>query len=1071
MKLYNQFLKFIGTNYSRFIFIAVFYSLLLVFKYASTFNPELRSFSDRMIGEAALQGYDINKRIKAFYQAGGLFFINIVFFSIIAWRASSSIKEFLKATEIRIINYTSLAGIILFFFTLWNPSLNTSLDLIYCIHIVAMIIYVLKNTFFKNITGTRYLTASFYAIVFILGFSAFFVWTEIAVLTGLVPKVNLLYFLFLTPALAFILATKLIKDRNLVESRNNITKLAFLLLPVALIPLLSFLKDEIYLILNGHEIYYFSPRKLYLIGILSILATIGLRYQTIKKKPLKALAKRTDELVAQRYFPLLILGISAFTFYSPFIQASKEMFEAGNQYLPLMEFQKFGVIPIIEKFNSHQLFELFWGGLYVLFNGLHGRELPLYDFMDLAVLSILEYYFIYKLTRNAYIALFIVLLFPLFDFFIHSNRSIAFLAIFILHAIVNQKASLKNYLLLFLCGAFLILWRIEIGYPSTIAVAGTLFIYWLNGKRFAFNQKIMLKSISILAIAGILLLAAITWWREVNVFHKLLNGFNYLASAQSYGYIDFGDETSTVFKMQYFVLPALLILGFFSFLIFFKRYTISRSQRFVYTSLVFLTVYYLINFQRGIVAHTLAGPDNWLSPFLFLIISSSVYLFLYHQSSVTKFILFMVISTFLILNYKQPAVKSPQNIYSQTIAKLHNLVKIEPHKNIVRCIDDMRYEDQKFSNFKKLISTQLTNNQTFIDFSNTPMLYYYTGKISPSYFNQNPLTIHNDYLQKNFISELKDYDAPLLLFSNFPETWWDNAIGVPNSLRHYRMAEYFYNNYEPFTIIDSLCIWKRKGFAIKNDQRLIYSYAAQLSDSSKNNPLIKGIFKNSKNKNYLFKINSKTFKNKTSQTPLLTIIAANGTQHIKPNFIDENDRISYYTSSISENEFSFEIKNEDKNINELNIFVCDYVPDFYSSLPKRFDLNKLSYIWGTYDKTLHQEKTLANLLSEPQTLDKNTIQSFKFAADSDKSSGNTILITLECDNDAPANIELIYASNKNENRGTFTFSIPAGNGIREFAVRVSSQYNWYATEINYITLRSTDISSIKLNKIKLLKGN
>lgn len=1071
MKLYNQFLKFIGNNYSSFIFISIFYSLFLVFKYASAFNPELQSFSGRMIGEATLQGYDINKRIKAFYQAGGLFFISTIFFSTIAWRASSSIKDFFKAPEIQIINYTSLAGIILCFFTLWNSSVNTSLNLIYCIHIVAITIYVLKKIFFKNIDSIQQLNVSFYAIAFILGFSVFFVWNEIAVLFDFLPKANLLYFLFITPVITFIFATQLTKNKSTVESRNTINKLAFVLLPFALMPLLSFLKDEIYLILNGHEIYYFSPRKLYLLGILCIMATIALRYRIIKNNPLKALAKSTDELVAKRYFPLLILGISAFTFYSPFIQASTEMFEAGNQYLPLMEFQKYGVIPIIEKFNSHQLFELFWGGLYVLFNGLNGRELPLYDFMDLVVLSILEYYFIYKLSRNAYIALFIVLLFPLFDFFIHSNRSIAFLAIFILHAMINQKASLKNYLLLFLCAAFLILWRIEIGYPSAIAIAGTLFIYWLNEKRFVFERKILIKSISILAISGILLLIAIAWWRDINLFHKLSNGFNYLASAQSYGYVYMGEETATVFKMQYFVFPVLLILSFCTFLIFFKRYTISRSQRFVYTSLVFLNLYYLINFQRGIVAHTLAGPDNWLSPFLFLIISSSVYLFLYYKSTVTKFILFIVISTFLILNYKQPAVNSPQNIFSQTIDKANNLIKIEPQENIVRCNDDMRYENQKFSNFKKLIAKQLTDKQTFIDFSNTPMLYYYTGKISPSYFNQNPLTIHNDYLQKNFISELKDYDAPLLLFSNFPETWWDNAIGVPNSLRHYRMAEHFYNYYEPFTIIDSLCIWKRKDFKIKNDQKLIYNYTEQLSDSSKNNFFIKGIIRNSKNKNYLFKINSSTFKDKTSQIPSLTIMLANGPQNIKPNFINENDHIGYYLFSTSENEFTFQIKNEDKTINALNVFECDYIPDFYSSRPKRYDINQLSYIWGTYDKTVHQEKTLVNLLSQSQTLAINTLQSFSFATDIDKSSGNTILISLECNNEVPAAVELTYGSSKKESKGTFVFSVPAGNGVRKFAVRVSSQYNWYAPEINYITIRNKDVESIKLDKIELLKGN
>ncbi|MCE9539525.1 MAG: hypothetical protein K8R85_09935, partial [Bacteroidetes bacterium] len=901
MKQYNQLVKFIGNNYSSFIFISIFYSLCLLLKYASTFNPELQSFTGRMIGEATLQGYDINKRIKAFYQAGALFLFATIFTSIIFWRASSYFKELFKALEIQIINYTSLAGIILCFYSLWGSPIKTSLELIFCIQIVAITIYVLKKIFLKNINITQNITASFYAIAFVLGFSIFFIWNETVVLFDFLPKVNLLYILSTTVIVAFISVSQLIKHKNGIESKNEINKLAYLFLPLALIPLLSVLKDETYLILNGHHVYYFSPRKLYLIGMLCIATSIAWRYRITIKKPLLALEKNTDELVAKRYFPLLILGVFAFAFYSPFIQASTEMFEAGNQYLPLMEFQKFGVIPIIEKFNSHQLFELFWGGLYVLFNGLHGRELPLYDFMDLVILSALEYYFIYKISRNAYVSLFIVLFFPLFDSFIHSNRSIAFLAIFILYTIVNQKASIKNYLLLISCATFLILWRLEIGYPSAIAIAGTLFIYWMNEKRFVFDRKILLKSLLFFSISCLLLLGAVAWWRNINVFDKLLNGFNYLASAQSYGYIDLGEETTTVFKMQYFIFPMILILGFCALLVFFKRYTISRSQRFIYTSLIFLILYYFVNFQRGIVAHTLAGGhDNWLSPFLFLIISASVYLFSYKKSSITKFILFIVVSSFLIMNYKFPAVNTPQNIYSQSIEKANNFPSIVPRENIIRCINDMDYENRKFSNFKKLINEELTEEQTFIDFTNTPMLYYFTGKISPSYFSQNPLTIHNDYLQKDFISDLKNYDAPFLLFSNFPETWWDNAIGVPNTTRHYRMAEYFYNYYQPFTIVDSLCIWKRNDFKIKNNQCLIYNYTEQLSDSSKSKPFIKGIIKNSKNKNYLFKINYNTFKNKTSQTALFTIVFNSGTQNIKPNFTDEINHIGYYIFKTSE---------------------------------------------------------------------------------------------------------------------------------------------------------------------------
>lgn len=1073
MKYYNQFLKFIGKNYSNFIFIPLFYSLWLVSKYASAFNPELQSFPGRMIGSATLEAYDIGKRIKAFYGAGALFILGITLLSIIIWRVSSLLKDLFRSPELKIINYSSLAGITLFFFSLWNSSVNTSLELIFCIHLVTIVVLICKKLFFKNRCNTQLINVPFFAISFVCGFSVFFLWNEIAVLFHFLPKANLFFSLFTTVIITFFFITQLIKNKNIVESRNEINRIAFILVPLALIPMLSFLKDETYLILNKHQVYYFSPRKIYLIGLLCITAAIVWRNRIINKKPFLSIANNLERLVAQRYFPLLILGISLFTFYQPIIQSSSEMFEAGNRILPLMEFQKFGVVPIIEKYNSHGLSELFFGIIYTFFNGLNGHEMFIYDFFYLVLWAFLVYCFLYKLFRNSYIALFFVLLFPLIEPLISDYQVTALIALFMSHKIIEQKTSRKNYILLLLCTSFLLIWRLDIGYPATIATISTLLIYRLNQKRFVFNWQLLLKSILLFFAFVFLSLLVLAWYRNINIVSSMMNSLNYLSSAQSYGSIGLGDFTLTSVKMQYFVFPLVLILGFCTFLISFGRSTISRSQRFVYTSIIFLTIYYFVSFQRGVVSHTLVGgSDVWLSPFLFLIISASLYLFIYKKPTATKFILFIVISSFLILNYKHPSVSTPQNIYSQTIDKTNHFPKIEPKENIVRCIDDMHYEKLKFSNFKKLITEQLIDKQTFIDFSNTPMLYYLTGKISPSHFYQNSLTIHNDYLQKKFITDLKNYDAPLIIFSNFPETWWDNAMGVPNIIRHYRMAEYFYTHFEPFAIVDNLCIWKRNDFQIKNNQHLIYNYTSQTSDSLKINLPISGSMKNAGNKNYFFKINSKIFKDKTSPTPQFTITFANGTQNLNPTFIDEINHFGYYLFNTSESAFSFQIKNDDKNINTVSIFECDYFPDFYSSIPKRVEIKQLPYIWGTFDNTVSQETVLSDLIKTPVILQNNIAHNFNLDPLIDKSTGNTILFSLNCSNDRAVQMELLFGDHKQKDaKGSFVFTIPPGKGLRKFAIRVSTHYNWYSSSIESIAICSKDFEGITINKLQLLKGN
>ncbi len=1063
MKHYNQLIDYINKNNKNFIFIVLFYSLWLVYKYAFTFNPELQSFSGRMISEATFQGYDISKRVKIFYLSGALFLLSITFFSIAAWRISTYLKGFFKTPELKIINYTSLAGIVFYLFTLWSPSINISLELIYCIHSMCLTGFILKWLLLKNKPQAELINTAFYIITFILGVSIFFILNEVSVLFNFFQKSDFLITLFISAESFLLVVAAYIKKKEPPEAKAWVDKISFLLIPIAFIPLLSFLKDEMYLILNEHQVYYFSPRKLYLFFLLCIFGNIVWRYKKFSNGKLHNV-QSNERLVALRYFPLLVISITAYTFYTPFIEVSTEMYEAGNRFLPLMEFQKFGTVPILEKFNSHQLLELFWGGVYALFNGLHGREMMIYDFMNIVVGALLIYYFIYKLSHNAYVALFITLFFPFTDTLIHLSHSIAFIAIFMLHILVNQKATLKNYLLLFCCSAFLILWRMDIGYASLIAIAGTLFIYWLNEKRFVFHLKILIKSVFIFSLSCFLFLGVIAWWRGINVFHKLLNGLNYLASAQSYGYISLGDGSMAGFKMQYFVFPLVIIFGFCVLVVFFKRYNISKSQRFVYTSFIFLSIYYAVNFQRGIVAHTFgAGSDGWLSPTLFLILSGSIYLFLHKKSQTTKFILFIAFSTFLLLNYKYPAVANPQNTYSQTIDKIKNFSAIEPHENIVRSLGDINYEETHFGRFRKLITEQLSETQTFIDFSNAPMLYYLTKKITPSYFYQNPLTIHNDYLQNNFISELKNYDAPLIIFSNFPETSVDHPFGVPNSLRHYRLAEFFYTNYQPFSIIDGLCIWKRNDFIIENKTKNIFSFN---SDTLKNSPEINGEINLKADKKYYFEMKYKNY-NASSFIKVKDNISSRTLSSV---FSNNKLHLNYFTlDSIEDGNLKFSINNSKNPVEYFTIIECDYIPDFYSIQPKQYELKQLPYIWGTYDENVHQEKVLADLTSQTLVITNKDIHYFNFSPDIDKSSGNTILMSLQCNNEIPVIMELMYGS-KDGYKGSFSFTIPPGSDIREFAVRVSSQYNWYSN-VDYIGLICKNTDGVTLNKIKLLKGS
>lgn len=1061
MKTYRQFLEFVSKKYGSYVFVAVFYSLWVTYKYAISFEPNLLSFPGRMIGEATLNGYDINKRVSSFYFSGFIFFFFLVFLSFIVWRIFIFSQRFLKSAEVQILNYTSLAGIVFCFFNLWSHSFDSSFGLIFCIQSVVIAGLVFKGLILKDKPVEILINASLFSVAFVLGVSVFFLFSETSVLFHFLPQPNFLITVFISVVLILLSAILFIKEKSLSEAKLALNKYAFILIPLACIPLLSFFKDEIYLILNRHQIYFFSPRKLYLFFLLCIALITFRRAKrfNLNNRNLKS----NEHLVALRYFPLLVISLATYTFYNPFVELSNEMFEAGNRFLPLMEFQKYGVLPIFEKFNSHVLSELFFGGIYAFFNGMHSREMIIYDFMYQVFWAFMVYRFMYQISKNAYIALFVILLFPLVDSLLSDYTIISVLAIFLTDKVIREKASFKNYFLLICCLTFLILWRVDIGYPSLIASVATLFVYLINREQFKINWKIVFKSF--IVFIGIILFAlfAISLYRDMNVFAKLWNGLNYLASAQSYGHINIGDDNSSIYKIQYFVFPLIIIFGIATMIVLFKKYTISNTQRFIYTSFLFLSIYYLINFQRGLVRHGfIEGNDNGLSAFVFFLFSGSVFLFCQNKSKLIKLILFLILSTFLVMNYKFPAPAAFKSLYARTLEKTNVFTAIVPSENITRCIDTTNFEKEHFGEFEKLISTYLDSNQTFIDFSNMPMLYYFTGKLSPSYFYQNPLTIHNDYLQKTFLSDLASYDAPFLVFSNFPENWWDNVDGVPNTLRHYRLAEYFYQQYSPFVIVDNLCVWKRNDFVIENKQNLIFSYDRESDTSKLERKSIIYKIKNVENKQQLIKVRF------SEHAPDLKLISSEGENTIKASFVNEIDHLSYYILKGLQMDSSVEfiIKEE---IRSIQISECEFIPDFYSEYPQKDNCELLPSIWATYDRALVNEKPLIDISSSTITLKQNEIQYYNFTSSIDKTSGNTILVSIETENTEPLFIDLVYGSKK-EYKGTFTFKVPPGKGSRSFAVRISSQYNWYDSSISYIGFVSASNNKVMLKGLKLLKA-
>jgi hypothetical protein len=116
----------------------------------------------------------------------------------------------------------------------------------------------------------------------------------------------------------------------------------------------------------------------------------------------------------------------------------------------------------------------------------------------------------------------------------------------------------------------------------------------------------------------------------------------------------------------------------------------------------------------------------------------------------------------------------------------------------------------------KFLSHNLKGKETFIDFTDHPMLHFYAQKITPSFFFQNPICSHTDYLQEAYVEDLKHYDIPYVVYSmydpkNQPE------LG-PNSFMHYKITEYLNQHYRPYLTINNFNVWKRNGLDRKDTE-------------------------------------------------------------------------------------------------------------------------------------------------------------------------------------------------------------------------------------------------------------
>ena len=518
-------------------------------------------------------------------------------------------------------------------------------------------------------------------------------------------------------------------------------------------------------------------------------------------------------------------------------------------------------------------------------------------------------------------------------------------------------------------------------------------------------------------------------------------------------------------KSEYFVFPITVCILVIVLALRFKSLNTSKRQKLAYLSLLFLCIFYFINFNRGLVRHGLVeGTDAFTSSFIYIIIAFAPFVLLKKQNQVVKFCAFCLISFFAIVSFKIPDQIDSKSLFELLQIKLKNQKHENPLKLNGRLKNIPADSGEVYRPIVSFIKKHTAEKETFIDFACKPVLYYYAGKETPSWVYQNALCLHNDFLQTNFIEELADYQTPYLLYSYNPETF-DQVDQVPDFLRHYKLAEYFYTRYSPYVILGKFCLWRGNSVADVNQKDTLFRFENAKGAGTESGQILTSTIKTIPDKKYLVKIVTKT---KTDYS-LKLITDCHDT--LAPSIKQITDTIAYIPIESSLHEFQLSIKNTKGSISQIYLVQYDYLPDFYSEQFLSCDFRKLPFVWGQYDKKLPTEPVLfAKALNE--NVEQGVTHTITIPEELDKASGNTVVLNLSNASKKTQQLCLTFGNKSERGRSKIYFNVLPSNKPQHYAIRVSCLYKWYVGGVNCIGISSDHATEkVHLSGLRISKGN
>ena len=878
------------------------------------------------------------------------------------------------------------------------------------------------------------------------------------------------------------------------KNQNKYHWYRYIPLALSAIPLVIFISVEITHILPQRGEFVANPMLLMVSLVLfCIITAIG--FGLTKKE-------RNNDLIVPA---LTIISVGLLTVQRSFwLYENADIFETANSSILISDWFNFGIIPIVGHYGGHMMTDVLEGILYGWLTGdKYGAIVsPYRDYLMIPIIAFLFFLLIRPIVKSTSLALLAVLCIP----FIGELRYFGFGILVCLAAgKYLQIPSAKTAI--YLCASCVIcaIYRLDLGFAYIVAVVCT-FIWGIVIKKSVSWLKNILIIGGIFAVFLAFLWCVLCLLNDTNPIDRLKEFILISASNKNWAYASIGNPQLLAFGLAYAIMPLVIIVCLI------KLMGDKKAREYwglsVVATVVILGFCYFGNYTRGLVRHSLAEMNIrvvfWTS-FLFLVLFAT--LILRKANILFPLLLIAFVASGLLSNnsvyMRVPLIHSSiENIVNQTNSwrkkESNGKTFWENLKDKNEQIDRVRIDGNlkaRIVLLDKFLKTYLHDDESYVDFINRSFLYSATSRFDPVYAAQSPIHLSGEFSQEMFVQEIEKnlHRLPIAILPSNNNAIGCNLDGVPHVIRYYKVAEAIYKHYRPFVALDEYRIWVRKD----KYGEFIEKYNNKNSFQDNLEKIGNFLINDLTCWNCLVEKSEKSFTIKATQIdPILANIQ--DLLELK-SYIGKKVRISFeykstvpgvvqlfYTTDLGEDYTGSKVLNANVDLSGTAFFelyvtphtkvrfdttegsmftiysfkvedlsserLIDYGYDKNNNLFHNYNLNHLPRIWGDYDtREASKNKVVANIKTENDKfiIPKNIEKSEK---------GNYLLVKI-VGKAGDARVE-IYG-NRSANEQLYSFGFTKKEGAHNYLFRLSSDYWWNNSEIDFLKITNTELSEIK----------